>query len=291
MFTWSSLCAHRPAVMGVVNVTPDSFSDGGRYLGADAAVAHGLELVGEGADVLDVGGESTRPGAAPITVDEELARVVPVVERLVRDGSAPVSIDTSKAAVAAAALGAGATVVNDVTAGRGDPAMLGVVADARAGFVAMHMRGEPRTMQHHVHYDNVVRDVTEHLRERLAAAVAAGVAPDAICVDPGIGFGKLAEHNLALLAHLGAVVEGVGAPVLVGASRKSFLGALLARARDDASSPDTVTPSDRDDATLATVMWSIDQGASVVRVHDVAPAVQCVRLWSVMRDLDAEAVA
>jgi dihydropteroate synthase len=291
MFTWSSLCAHRPAVMGVVNVTPDSFSDGGHYLGADAAVAHGLRLVAAGADVLDVGGESTRPGAAPITVDEELARVLPVVERLARDGSAPVSIDTSKAAVAAAALGAGATVVNDVTAGLGDPAMLGVVADARAGFVAMHMRGEPRTMQHDVHYDDVVREVTEHLRERRAVAVAAGVAPDAICVDPGIGFGKLAEHNLALLADLGEVVDAVGAPVLVGASRKSFLGALLARTRDDVSSPDAITPSDRDDATLATVMWSIDQGASVVRVHDVAPAVQCVRLWSVMRDLDAEAVA
>ncbi len=291
MFTWSSVCAHRPAVMGVVNVTPDSFSDGGRYLGTGAAVAHGLELAAAGADVLDVGGESTRPGAASITADEELARVLPVVEALARDTGVPVSIDTSKAAVAAAALDAGAAIVNDVSAGLGDAAMLRSVADSGAGYVVMHMRGEPRTMQHDVHYDDVVREVTDHLRDRRAAAIVAGVAPDAICVDPGIGFGKLAQHNLALLAHLGELVDAVDAPVLVGTSRKSFLGALLARARGDASSSDAVPPTERDDATLATVMWSIDRGASVVRVHEVGPAAQCVRLWSVMRDLDAEAVA
>jgi dihydropteroate synthase len=291
MFTWSSICEHRPAVMGIVNVTPDSFSDGGRYLGADAAVAHGLALVASGADLLDVGGESTRPGAAPVTVDDELARVLPVIERLARDADVPVSIDTSKAAVADAAVTAGATVVNDVSAGLGDPAMLQVVADAGAGYVAMHMRGEPRTMQRDVRYDDVVREVTDHLRVRRAAALAAGIAPDAICVDPGIGFGKLAHHNLELLAHLGDIVGGVGAPVLVGTSRKAFLGALLARGGADAGSDDAVPPSARDDATLATVMWSIDRGASVVRVHDVGPAAQCVRLWSAMRALDAEAVA
>jgi dihydropteroate synthase len=288
MFTWSSVCASRPAVMGIVNVTPDSFSDGGRFLDPSAAVAHGLALVEAGADLLDVGGESTRPGAEPVSIDEERARVLPVVERLAAEAGVPVSVDTSKAAVATAALEAGAVVVNDVTAGLGDPAMLGVVAGAGAGMVVMHLRGEPRTMQHDVHYDDVVAEVTEHLVERRDAALAAGVAADAICVDPGIGFGKHAEHNLDLLARLRDVVARVDVPVLVGASRKTFLGTLLARARGASGAP---APSARDDATLATVMWSIDHGAAVVRVHDVAPAVQCVRLWSVMRDLDAEAVA
>jgi dihydropteroate synthase len=289
MFAWSSVCAARPAVMGIVNVTPDSFSDGGRFLDTDAAVAHGLTLVEAGADLLDVGGESTRPGAVPVDVDEELARVLPVIQRLAVEADVPVSVDTTKAAVAGAALRAGALVVNDVSAGLADPAMLGVVADTGAGFVAMHRRGEPRTMQHDVRYDDVVAEVTAHLVERRDAALAAGVTDDAICVDPGIGFGKLAEHNLELLARLPEVVARVGVPVLVGASRKTFLGALLAESRG--VSPSDVPPSARDDATLATVMWSVDQGAAVVRVHDVAPAAQCVRLWSTMRDLDAKAVA
>lgn len=276
--------------MGIVNVTPDSFSDGGRFLGTDAAVAHGLDLVAAGADLLDIGGESTRPGARPVPAGDERARVLPVVERLARETGVPVSVDTSKADVAAAALHAGAVVVNDVTAGLGDPAMLEVVGDAGAGFVAMHMRGDPRTMQHDVRYDDVVGEVIDHLVERRDAALAAGVAPDAICVDPGIGFGKLAHHNLALLAHLADVARRVDAPVLVGASRKAFLGVVLADARADASG-DPVPPTARDDATLATVMWSIDHGAAVVRVHDVGPAAQCVRLWDVMRGLDAEAVA
>ena len=274
--------------MGVVNVTPDSFSDGGLYLDSDAAVAHGLELVAAGADLLDIGGESTRPGAEPVSAVDERARVVPVIERLAAAG-VPISVDTSKAEVAAAALAAGATVVNDVTAGRGDPQMLDVAAAAGAGFVAMHMRGEPRTMQRDVHYADVVAEVVDFLAQRVAAARDAGIDLGSLCVDPGIGFGKHAEHNLALLARLDAVIDSFDVPVLVGTSRKAFLGVLLDQAagRDAASTP----PVARDDATLATVMWAIDHGASIVRVHDVAPAVDGVRLWATMRALDAEAVA
>jgi dihydropteroate synthase len=286
MFAWSSLCGVRPAVMGVVNVTPDSFSDGGRFATTDAAVARGLTLVADGADLLDIGGESSRPGAAPVDADEEAARILPVIEALAADASVPISVDTAKSAVATAALAAGATIVNDISAGLADRAMLGVVADAGAGYVAMHMRGAPRTMQEHAHYDDVVTEVGDHLIARRDAALAAGVAADALCVDPGIGFAKLAPHNLELLARLGELTARVGVPVLVGASRKAFLGAVIEHATGR-----RVEPAERDDATLATVMWSIDHGASVVRVHDVQPAAQCVRLWSTVRDLDAEAVA
>ncbi|MFI5046795.1 MAG: dihydropteroate synthase [Acidimicrobiia bacterium] len=288
MFAWSSVCGARPAVMGIVNITPDSFSDGGQFLDPGAAVDHGLALVAAGADVLDVGGESTRPGADPVDETEERARIVPVVERLAAESGVPVSVDTTKAAVAAAALDAGASIVNDVSAGLTDPAMLGVVAAAGAGYVAMHRRGEPRTMQRDVRYDDVVRDVTQHLVERRDAAYDAGVAPGALCADPGIGFGKLTEHNLALLAQLDLIARDVGVPLLIGASRKTFLGQLLADAR---GAPAVVAPVARDDATLATTMWAIDHGASVVRVHDVRPSVDAVRLWVAMRDLDARAVA
>ena len=194
--------------MGVVNVTPDSFSDGGRFLDPELAVAHGRELVAAGADLLDIGGESTRPGAEPVGPDEEMRRVLPVVEMLASDGAVPVSIDTSKAVVARAALAAGATIVNDVTAGVGDPDLFGVVADAGAGLIVMHMQGEPRTMQRDPRYDDVVREVSEFLTNRLAAARAAGVGSDALLADPGIGFGKTAAHNLELLARLGDLVEG-----------------------------------------------------------------------------------
>jgi dihydropteroate synthase len=288
MFAWSSVCGARPAVMGIVNVTPDSFSDGGRFLDPGIAVEHGLALVDAGADLLDVGGESTRPGADPVDEAEERARVVPVIERLVRRAGVPVSVDTTKAGVAAAALQAGAVVVNDVSAGLADPALLGVVAAASAGYVAMHRRGEPRTMQQDVRYDDVVRDITRHLVERRDAALDAGVAPGAVCVDPGIGFGKLVDHNLELLAHLDAIVSAVDVPVLVGASRKTFLGRVLADAR---GTMDPVAPGARDDATLAVTMWAIDRGASVVRVHDVRPSVDAVRLWVAMRDVDAQVVA
>jgi dihydropteroate synthase len=284
MFEWSVICGARPVVMGVVNVTPDSFSDGGRYLEVDAAVAHGLELVAAGADVLDVGGESTRPGAAPVGEADEVHRVVPVVERLAADAGVPVSIDTTKSTVAAAALDAGATIVNDVSAGRFDPAILDVTAAAGAGLLLMHMAGEPRTMQDDPQYDDVVREVGDFLVERLDAARAAGVATSALAVDPGIGFGKTIEHNLTLLAQLRSLCDRVAVPVAVGTSRKWFLGQLM---RGVAGFGDEVGPEDRDDATLATVVWSLDQGAQIVRVHDVRPAARAVALLDVMRSAAA----
>ncbi len=269
MFDWGTVTGE---VMGVVNVTPDSFSDGGLYLDADAAIAHGVALRDAGAAVLDVGGESTRPGAAPVPADEEIARVVPVVRALAADSLVPVSIDTTKASVAARAIEAGATIVNDVSAGRNDPDLLAVVADAGAGYVAMHMQGEPRTMQADPRYDNVVREVGDFLIERLDAALRSGIASQSLMADPGIGFGKTATHNLALLAGVSALVERVPAPILVGASRKSFIGRLLGV--DD--------PTARDDATLATVVWSLDRGAAMVRVHDVRSAGRAAALLHVL---------
>ena len=286
MFAWPTICGDRPAVMGIVNVTPDSFSDGGRFLDAGAAIAHGVALVGEGADLLDVGGESTRPGAAPVDAAEELRRVLPVVAGLAGAG-VPLSIDTAKADVAAAVLGAGASVVNDVTAGRADPEMFAVVADAGAGIVLMHMQGDPRTMQDDPRYDDVVDDVSAFLVARLDAARAAGLPDDALCADPGIGFGKHAHHNLALLARLPELVARVGVPVLVGTSRKAFLGSVLA----SATGADVPPPAARDDATLASAVWALDHGARVVRVHDVRPVVDAARLLHVMQGIDAEAVA
>ena len=256
----------RPLVMGIVNVTPDSFSDGGRFLDASAAVRHGLALAADGAYVLDVGGESTRPGADPGGAAEEKARVLPVIRDLVAEAGVPVSVDTSKVAVAEAALEAGATIVNDVTAGS-DPAMMPLVAAAGAGYVAMHMRGEPRTMQLDPRYDDVVSEVTAFLRDRVEAAVAAGIRPGAVMADPGIGFGKTLEHNLRLLARLDEVVAGAGAPLVVGTSRKGFLGQIL-----------DVPVDDREEATLATVVWAFDKGASMVRVHDVKGAARAARL-------------
>jgi dihydropteroate synthase len=269
------------AVMGVVNVTPDSFSDGGRFLDPQRAVAHGRELVAAGADLLDVGGESTRPGADPVAADEELRRVLPVVDALASDGAVPVSIDTSKAVVAEAALRAGATIVNDVTAGVGDADLFGVAAAAGAGLVVMHMQGEPRTMQRAPHYDDVTREVVEFLSERLEAARTAGVGADALMADPGIGFGKAQAHNLELLARLADVAAGLGVPVAVGASRKTFLGKLTGE--ND--------PSMRDDATLATTVWSFTQGARIVRVHDVAGSARIARLLDVMARATPSGVA
>jgi dihydropteroate synthase len=279
MFAWSEVCGTRPAVMGIVNVTPDSFSDGGRFLDPDAAVAHGLGLVAAGADVLDVGGESTRPGAEPVGDDEELRRVLPVVRRLAAEAGVPVSIDTSKAGVAAAALAAGATIVNDVAAGA-DPAMFAAVAAEGAGLVVMHMRGEPRTMQRDPHYDDVVVEVGDFLLDRLAVARAAGIPNESLCADPGLGFGKTGGHNLELLARLGELVERVDVPVLVGPSRKSFIARVLG--------DDLVT---RDDGTLATAVWAVDHGARIVRVHDAGAAADALRLLTVMAAIDAEAVA
>jgi dihydropteroate synthase len=286
MFEWDRVCGARAAVMGIVNVTPDSFSDGGRFLDPDAAVAHGIELAEQGADVLDVGGESTRPGAAPVPADEELRRVIPVVERLAATTSAPVSVDTTKAAVARAALDAGATIVNDVSAGRLDPDILGVAADAGAGYVVMHMQGEPRTMQADPRYDDVVAQVGDFLADRVGAAHAAGVEEGAIAADPGIGFGKTVEHNLRLLAGLPAIAERVGVPVMVGASRKTFVGKVLSRA--GVASGD-LPVDQREEGTLATVVWAVERGASIVRVHDVLPAMRAVRLLDALRAAEASA--
>jgi dihydropteroate synthase len=243
--------------MGVVNVTPDSFSDGGRYVDAEAAIAHGRALRDEGADILDVGGESTRPGAEPVGADEERARVEPVVAALAGAG-ARVSVDTTKASVARAALAAGATYVNDVSALRFDPELAGVVAAAGAECCLMHMRGEPRTMQDAPRYDDVVADVKAHLEERLAFAVGQGIAEERVHLDPGIGFGKTLEHNLELLRRLDEIVA-LGRPVVVGASRKSFLGRLTGR-----------EVGERAAATVAANVIAFERGARVFRVHDVA---------------------
>jgi dihydropteroate synthase len=251
-----------PLVMGVVNVTPDSFSDGGLFLDADAAVAHGEQLVSEGAAVLDVGGESTRPGAEPVSLDEELERVVPVVEGLRRH---QVSIDTRKRAVAETALQAGARVVNDVSAFRHEPEMAGLVASAGAGCCLMHMLGgDPRTMQDDPVYDDVVSDVKAFLEERLEFAVSEGVPEEKVWLDPGIGFGKTLDHNLELLRRLDEIAA-IGRPVVVGTSRKSFLGKLTGR-----PAPERVA------GTVATNVMALERGASIFRVHDVAPNVEAL---------------
>jgi dihydropteroate synthase len=270
--------------MGVVNVTPDSFSDGGRWLDPGAAAEHGLALVADGADVLDVGGESTRPGADPVPARDERGRVVPVIERLARDAGVPVSVDTTKADVAAAALDAGAVIVNDVSAGRFEPRILDVVADAHGGYVAMHMLGDPRTMQDDPRYDDVVRDVGDFLVERLAAARAVGIADRALAADPGIGFGKTVRHNLELLARLPELVARLDAPVVIGTSRKRFIGAVLG---GDGLSGDGLggdLPADqREEGTLATVVHALDRGARIVRVHDARAAAHAVRLCEAVR--------
>lgn len=261
------LAAHRfatappapPRAMGVVNVTPDSFSDGGTTLDPEAAIAHGRALVEAGADLLDLGAESTRPGADPVPEAEELERVLPVLEGLCAAGDTPLSIDTTKAGVARAALGAGARWVNDVSAGRLEPELLEVTAEAGAGLVLMHMRGTPRTMQSDPHYDDVVAEVTEHLRERVAAAWRAGVAVPKIQVDPGIGFGKRLRDNLDLIRAL-PELRSLGRPILLGVSRKSFLGRLGG----------IEAPAERLTDTAAAVTAGVLLGAEVLRVHDVA---------------------
>ena len=251
--------------MGIVNVTPDSFSDGGLFLDSSAAIAHGRDLVGEGAGILDIGGESTRPGATSVTLDEELRRVIPVIEALAGNG-ARISIDTTKAEVARQALAAGATIVNDVAAFRFDPEIAAVTADAGATCVLMHMLGEPRTMQEDPRYDEVVSDVKAFLEERLAYAVAAGIPEERVWLDPGIGFGKTLEHNLELIARLDEIVA-IGRPVVFGASRKSFLGKLTGRQVDE-----------RLAGTIAANIIAHERGARIFRVHDVAPTVDALKV-------------
>jgi len=246
--------------MGIVNVTPDSFSDGGLFLDAEAAVAHGLRLQDEGADILDVGGESTRPGAAPVAPEEQIRRVVPAIEGLVARGvRAPISIDTTRLAVASAAVEAGATYVNDVSAFRTDPDLAGFVAERGLDCCLSHMRGDPRTMQAEAHYDDVVSEVKAFLEERLAAAIAAGIAEERIMLDPGIGFAKRLEHNLELLRRLDELAA-LGRPIVIGTSRKSFLGRITGREADD-----------RLPGTIATNVLALERGATVFRVHDVQP--------------------
>jgi dihydropteroate synthase len=268
----------RGVVMGILNVTPDSFSDGGRFAGTEAAVEHALRMVAEGAEIIDIGGESTRPGSEAVPLDEELRRVVPVIEKLRTLSEVAISIDTSKAAVARAALEAGAEIVNDVTALSGDPAMSAVAAASGAGVVLMHMRGTPRTMQKDPSYDNVAREVKTYLASRLAAARADGIAPDRLAVDPGIGFGKTVQHNLELIASLGTFAD-LGCPVLLGASRKSFLATVA----------DGTEPADRDAPTVALTSLGRELGARIFRVHAVRPNVQALRLTEAVLSAAARA--
>jgi dihydropteroate synthase len=259
-------CAERTIVMGVLNVTPDSFSDGGRFLAVDAAAAHAARMIADGADIVDVGGESTRPGASPVPVEVEVDRVVPVISRLRSDlPDAVVSVDTRRAFVAEAALAAGATIVNDVSAGA-DPAMFDLVRDRGAAIVLMHMRGEPRTMQDAPRYADVVDEVREHLRGRIEAAELAGIDPDRIAVDPGIGFGKDLEHNLELIRRIDELAV-LHRPILVGPSRKRFIGAILDLPEDQ-----------RVEGTIGAAAWMVSRGAHIVRVHDVLEVVRALRV-------------
>ncbi len=253
----------RPAVMGVVNVTPDSFSDGGAHLGVEAAATVGLGMLDAGAAIIDVGGESTRPGAGPVPLGDELDRVVPVLEAL---RGSPVSIDTAKADVARAAVDLGAELVNDVTALRGDPELAGVVADAGCYLCLMHMLGEPRTMQADPRYDDVVSDVKAFLEERLAFAVSAGIREERVCLDPGIGFGKTVEHNFELVRRL-PELAAIGRPVVIGISRKS----TLARLFDSSATVAT------DDASVGAAVAAYERGATIFRVHNVRAHVEALR--------------
>jgi dihydropteroate synthase len=256
--------ASRPVVMGVLNVTPDSFSDGGRHLDAQAAIAAGERMVAAGADVVDVGGESTRPGAEPVSVDEELERVLPVVTGLAATG-ATVSIDTTKAAVARAAVDVGAALVNDVSAGAFDPDLLPTVAELEVPYVLTHLRGEPRTMQQNLVYGDVVAEVFEHLAERLEALAALGIPVERVAIDPGIGFGKGLGHNLRLLQRLREFTS-LGRPVMVGASRKSFIGRLTGVADPEARLP----------GSIGAAAVAVAHGARMLRVHDVAATVEAI---------------
>jgi dihydropteroate synthase len=262
----------RPLIMGIVNVTPDSFSDGGRYLDAEAAVAHAMRLLDDGADLLDIGGESTRPGAEPIDADAECGRIIPVIQAIREHIDAPISVDTVKASVARAALEAGACIVNDVSACTADPDMIKVISETRAGVVLMHMQGSPRTMQDNPRYDDVVSDVRDYLAARMASLEAAGIAPERMALDPGIGFGKTLAHNTRLLGRL-RTLAALGRPVVVGLSRKRMLGDLTGRA-----------VGERLAAGLAGLAWCVLQGAGVLRVHDVAESRDAVRVLLALRE-------
>lgn len=260
-----------PLIMGIVNVTPDSFYDGGRYAETDAAVTHALELVDQGADMLDIGAESTRPGAAPVPEEDEIRRLLPVVEQLARRVTVPLSVDTTKSGVARLALDAGASIINDVSALRFDPEMAQVVARSGAGVVLMHMQGTPETMQRAPHYDDVVGEIKEFFRERIRVASRAGIAESQIVLDPGFGFGKLLLHNLDILAQLSSFAT-LNRPLLVGLSRKGFIGQILNR-----------PVAQREWGTAAAVALAVDRGASILRVHDVAMMADVVKVATALR--------
>lgn len=265
--TRSLTLGRRPLLMGIVNVTPDSFSDGGRYLGSEAAIEHGLRLVAEGADILDIGGESTRPYSESVSASEELRRVKKVVEALCRQSDVPVSIDTSKGVVAEAALEAGAEIINDITGLESDPSMIEVAVRFKAAVCAMHMQGTPRTMQDNPTYEDVVTEIGEYLKQRRDALVEAGIDLTRICLDPGIGFGKRHEHNLTLLANC-EKFHLLGVPLLVGPSRKGFIGKVL----------DNVD-CDRTASTIGVALSLAAQGVQVLRVHDIAPIREALLLF------------
>ncbi|MDQ3910636.1 MAG: dihydropteroate synthase [Actinomycetota bacterium] len=268
----SLISGHGPVLMGVLNVTPDSFSDGGEFLDPDKAVVRAVSLLDEGALIVDIGGESTRPGSEPVSPDEELRRVMPVLrEILAIRPEAIVSIDTYRASTAEVALDAGARIVNDVTA-LGDPRMAGVVAERGCSIVLMHMRGEPKSMQQDPHYEDVVREVRDFLARRTERALRAGVEEDNIVIDPGIGFGKTLEHNLTLLNRLDTLVE-LGFPVLIGASRKSFLGKIVGSG----------SPKDRLFGTVATIVIAYEQGVSLFRVHNVRANKEALAIAAAIR--------
>ncbi len=257
----------RPLLMGIVNVTPDSFSDGGQFASSSAAIDHALQLVEEGADILDIGGESTRPYSEPVALDEELGRVIPVVSELARRTRTPISIDTSKAEVARQAMLAGAEIINDVTALAGDPDMLATARATGAGVCAMHMQGDPQTMQDNPTYADVVEEVLAYLRQRRRELIAAGIDAERIALDPGIGFGKTNEHNLTLMAHCYRFHE-LGSPLLVGHSRKAFIGKVLGDKQ-----------ADRTFGTVGAALALASQGVQIIRVHDVAPVRQALLLY------------
>jgi dihydropteroate synthase len=265
------VCGPKTLIMGILNATPDSFSDGGRFQTLEKAVARGLQMVEEGADIIDVGGESTRPGANPVQPLEEIARTVPIIGKLREKTKALISIDTQKAEVARAAIAAGADIINDISA-LADPEMVNVAAETGAGLVLMHMLGTPQTMQKSPRYDDVVSNVWNFLEERMEFAVERGVASEQICLDPGIGFGKTDEHNLALLRGIPALAAA-GRPVLIGASRKSFIGRMTGRE----------VPSDRLAGSLAVAAFSILRGAQILRVHDVKESCDTARLVDTLR--------
>ena len=267
----------RPLVMGVVNVTPDSFSDGGRFLDAAAALAHARRLIAEGADMIDVGGESTRPGADPVTEDEEIARVVPLIRQIRGDSAVRISVDTMKPAVARAAVAVGADLWNDITALGWSPESPAVAAELGCDVALMHMQGDPRTMQQDPRYEDVVEEVLAFMVERIEAVTKAGVAGARIWLDPGIGFGKRPGHNLELLRHLNRLV-GTGFPVLLGVSRKRFI-----RSIDETA----IESADRLGGSLAGALWGAAKGVAAVRVHDVRETVQALKVWSAIEEAGA----